>query len=128
MPRISASNSRVEALSSARGQDDGIAGAKEIGSRHHAGIDGVDYGGVDDQRPEGLHEVECQRRPAETRLMIESHHWIETDSVACDREVLGQHAVAEREQGVDRVARGAAVTAFKVQAKTFGRRGATDDL
>ena len=61
------------------------------------------------KRAERLHQIQRQRRPAEPRLMVEPDERIEADGVADDRQVLGQQAVGEREQRVDRIARRPAV-------------------
>ena len=77
------------------------------------------HGRIGDQRTKRLHQVECQSGPAESRLMIEAEERIETDRVADDRQVLRQHAVGQRQQGVDWIARRTAVAMVEVESE-FG--------
>lgn len=107
----------VEGFAAVGFEEDGGAGADEVLLRDHAGIDGLDDGGVGDEGAEGFHEVECESGAAEAGLVVEAHHGVEADSVAGDGEVLDEEAVGEGEESVDGVARGAAVAAGEVEGE-----------
>jgi hypothetical protein len=67
----------------------------EVRGVDHSRVDQREHHRVGDQRTKLLHQVERQRRPAETRLVIESHVRIETDGVRRHGAVACEHAVSE---------------------------------
>ncbi len=113
----------VKGFAAVGGEGDGVAGLDEIAWRDHARVDGLEDGGFGDERAEGLHKIERESGAAETGLVVEADHGVETGGVAGDGEVFGQHAIGERQEGVDGIARRAAVAGLEIKRKAGCRLG-----
>jgi hypothetical protein len=106
-----------EGLASVGTQRDGLARLDEISRGDHAGVDGGEHGRVGDQGTKRLHQVKCQGRTPEPRLMVVAEKGVEPDRMTDNRQVLGQNAVGQRQQGVDRVLRWTAIAVGEVEGK-----------
>jgi len=104
-----------EALASRRGEVDGVARSDEISFCDDAIIDAVQHGRFGHERAELFHEIESQRRAAETWLVIESNVWVETDSETRESAVFAEHTVAEGKKCVDGVGGRTAVAGGEVE-------------
>ncbi len=87
----------------------------KLAARDLAVVDQREHGRVGQKRPEFLGQVQGQRRPAVTRAVVESEQRIEARGIQGKRPLLHQQGVDERQQGVDRIARRAAVAALDVE-------------
>jgi hypothetical protein len=92
-----------EPLASLRGQGTGTGAFDGVSPRDLTRVQDREHDGVDDERPELLGEVECQRGPPVARAMEEAEVRIQADRVEDEERVLGKQGVAEREDGVDGV-------------------------
>lgn len=104
-----------EAASSFRGEAHCAELLDEIFNRDLAIVDRRDHGGVGDDRPEFLHQIQRQRRPAVARLMIKAKIGIKPDALDHYGPLSCQHCIGEGEKRVDWVARRPPVAAVEVE-------------
>src|SRR5215208_5820673 len=100
-----------------RGQSHSAAATDEVVCLNHAGVDRSHHGGIDDEWPKLLHDIEGEGGTTIARLMVEAEVRIETDAGKGDGDVFGQQGVAERQQGVHWVSRRPPVPPLEVEGQ-----------
>lgn len=104
------------------GEVHGFSRANKVAVLEHAVVDASKDGGFGDEGAEFLHDVEGERGSSETGLVVEAEVGIEAHGSGRESAVLGQEAVGEGEQSVDRIGGWSAVAAIEVESKCRWRR------
>jgi hypothetical protein len=76
----------------------------EIVTLDHAAIDGREDRGIDNKGAKPLHQIERERRPSKSRLMIEPHEGIEANGVTHRRKIANQQGIGNACSANDLVA------------------------
>ena len=89
----------------------------EIAGLDLAVVDRSNHHRVGQDRPERLHHVERQRRPAVARLVIKAAIRVEADRRQCRRQLPYQHRVGEGQHRVNRIGRRTSVAVLEFETR-----------
>jgi hypothetical protein len=114
---------REDGATSWGSEGDGAGAFEEGVAVDFAVVEEGEGDGVGDEGAELLSEVEGEGGTAETGLVEETEEGVEADGLEGDGEILGEEAVDEGQDGVDRIAGWSSVAAVDVELVPAGDEG-----